>query len=338
MRMSNFETENFRQCLRALIQAEGNGQPAFEFLRRQNPILVKSAVGASGSGDLAGDFDTLAGGQFFLSLEHGPRGVFDTIKEAARRARFNTRMFLSDGGIVGSIVVEGTAIPVCRGSFAVAELPPSKATSITVTTKEFAAMPEGIASLELDLKQDNMRVIDAECLRLVAVDAGATEEATANSAADLAKLLAAVNLSGFGELFWVFPMAVQNYLLSLQALGGFAVYPDLTPKGGSLWGIQAIPTAAISDEIFLIDASGLCVGAEDLSLRITTQAMLEMEDDPAMDAGTPTAPSGRLVSLFQTDSIGILAIRSFAVKVVRPTAVAVLTGVLEAWGVGGESS
>jgi len=327
MRVSNFETENFRQCLRALLQAD-----------RQNPILVKSAIGASGSGDLAGDFDTLAGGQFFLSLEHGPRGVFDTIKEPARRAQFNTRTFLSDGGIVGSIVVEGVAIPVCKGSFDVAGLSPTKAAALTVVTKEAAATPEGIASLERDLRQGVMLTTDAEFLRLVAVAAGATEEATANSAADLAKLLAAVNLSGFGDLFWVWPMAVQNYLVSLQALGGFAVYPDLTPKGGSLWGIQVIPTAAISDEIFLIDASGLCVGAEDLTLRTATQAMIEMEDDPAMDAGTPTAPSGRLVSLFQTDSLGVLVARSFAVKVVRPTAVAVLTGVLDAWGLGGESS
>lgn len=323
------EQNNLEQSLSCLIRADGRKELAGEILWRESPFLMKAAIGATGSGDLAGDFDRITSGQFFLSLDHGPLGIFDTTKTFTKKATYRSALFLG-AGITADIVNEGVAIPISKYSVDSAGLAPTKAASIVVTTKEAARSKEGVETLETDLRQAVMQATDVKYLSILATDAATTVSATADPLADLQALLLGVNLSGFGQLFWVLSPAVATILSTWRdATSGQLIFPDLAPKGGVILGCQALVTAALTDTILLIDPSGIVTGSEDLRVDLTENAMFEMDDAPGMDSTTPATATGRLVSMFQTECIGVLGVRTFAAKLVRQSAVAVLNDI--AW-------
>ncbi len=324
----SYEQTNVEHLLSSLIRAGGKKDMALEIEKRENLFLMKSAVGSTSSTSLSGSFDHLISGQFFLSLDHGPLGVFDTVKPLTRQAAFRTPLFLG-GGLTATVVNEGVSIPVSKYAVDSSGLSPTKAAGIAVTTKESAQTPEGVANLETDLRQAVMLATDAKFLSISAADAGYTAAASSDAVADLTDLLLSVNLSGFGQLFWAVPPTVAVVLSTLRGPGGELLFPGMGPKGGELLGASALVTSALSDSIVLLDSSGICTGSEDLRIDLSTAAMLEMDSTPAMDSSTPTGPTGKLVSLFQADCIGVLCVRTFAAKLVRASACAVLESI--AW-------
>ena len=75
-----------------------------------------------------------------------------------------------------------------------------------------------------------------------------------------------------------------------------------------------------------------------MEIKTTQEAAVEMADNPAMNSQIPAgvgAEGGEppvahpLVSLFQCECSGVLAIRSFSAKLLRTSGCAVLTGI--AW-------
>jgi hypothetical protein len=322
----SYEQTNLEQLLSGLIRAEGKKDLALEIVKRENPFLMKAAVGSSSSSDLSGSFDHLIAGQYFLSLDQGQLGIFDTIKAFTRQAAYRTPLYLG-GGIVANIVPEGTAVPVSKYSVDSSGLTPTKAAGIAITTKEAAATREGIASLETDLRQELMTATDRQVLSISAAGAGFTAAASSDAVADLTSLLLAVNLSGFGQLFWIVSPSVAVVLSTMRGVGGELVFPGMAAKGGELFNVSAMVTSALTDSIMLIDPSGIATGSEDLRIDLSTAAMLEMDSTPEMNSSTPTGPTGKLVSLFQSDCIGVLGIRTFAAKLVRPSACAVLEAI-----------
>ena len=86
-------------------------------------------------------------------------------------------------------------------------------------------------------------------------------------------------------------------------------------------------------KITLVDARQIAVADEPITLRSSENAALEMSDTPSHDSTTPTATT--LVSMFQTNCRALLAERHFAVKVLKATGVATMTGV--EWSAGGGS-
>jgi hypothetical protein len=101
-------------------------------------------------------------------------------------------------------------------------------------------------------------------------------------------------------------------------------------NGGEILGVPVLVSDGQTDgQITLVDAKGLAVALGDLDLRSSDQAALELTATPSGSSATPTATS--VVSLWQTNSRCLLAEREFAVKVIRPSSAATMTGVT--WGV-----
>jgi hypothetical protein len=88
-------------------------------------------------------------------------------------------------------------------------------------------------------------------------------------------------------------------------------------------------------QVTLVDARGLGVAMEGIELRSATHASVQMAASVTGDAVAPTAMGTPMVSLFQTNSRALRAEREFAVRVIRPSSVASMTGV--SWGVAGGS-
>jgi hypothetical protein len=78
---------------------------------------------------------------------------------------------------------------------------------------------------------------------------------------------------------------------------GRAAFPDLTPAGGPIQGVQIYPIDALSSTGVLVDLSRLVLAADPFELSTGTQGAVEMQDAPSGDSTAPAATS--LVSLYQ---------------------------------------
>jgi hypothetical protein len=94
-------------------------------------------------------------------------------------------------------------------------------------------------------------------------------------------------------------------------------------------GQPAIVTDGVADgSVLLVDASGVAAALDDIVLRASRQGDVLMEANPNMDATTPQG--AQMISLFQSNCVGLLATCWYGVEKVRPSCTAEITGI--AWG------
>lgn len=111
-------------------------------------------------------------------------------------------------------------------------------------------------------------------------------------------------------------------------------FPTVTMTGGSLNGLPVIvsehvPSDSTGSLVLLVNAGDIYLGDEGgVMIDVSREASLQMDDSPTQDSGTPTAST--LVSLWQTNSVGIRAERFINWKKRRDSAVAYLEAVN--WG------
>jgi HK97 family phage prohead protease len=144
---------------------------------------------------------------------------------------------------------------------------------------------------------------------------------------DIRSLLAKFNAANNPPSSGVFIMTsacAQALAMMVNPLGQ-QEFPTMRATGGTVYGMPVIvsdyvPTATVvlvnATDIFLADDG-------DVSIDQSTEASLEMSDAPAHDASTPTGAS--LVSLWQTNSVGVKAERIINWMRGRTQSVAYLT-------------
>jgi hypothetical protein len=289
---------------------------------RQAGLFRKSAVGGSGTGDLAGDLHSTTGAAFLEYLASGP-SAFDRLRPFTRKAAFRTPLLTPAAPLSAAVIAEGAPAPVTKLNNDSSGLTPVKVGGLAVASKDALSTPEGVESMTLELRNAVAVATDDEFLTRIAEDAATTEAASADPVADLKKLLDGVNNSGFGSLFFVSSPDVANVLATKRAgAGGPLLFPGVL--NGSLLGLPLLMTAPAGDTFTLVDASSISTGSEDMEIKTTERASVYMDD---MDSDGPST----LVSVFQVEAVALLGIRSFAAKLVRPTGAAVLTGCTAAW-------
>jgi hypothetical protein len=108
-------------------------------------------------------------------------------------------------------------------------------------------------------------------------------------------------------------------------------------NGGNLEGIPVITSQYLASSAsygnMVVALSANDIGLADdgaVDVKVSDQATIEMTDTPAGDATTPTAGSTAYVSMFQTNSLAILAERFITWKKLRSTAVVFMDDVN--WG------
>jgi len=314
------------KMLRCFVDTGGDMQAAANLAVKQMPwIIHKTGVSGTEVGDLVGGFETTLGGEFLASLEHGG-GIFDSIRPYTRRAGLRTRIFTPTAPIVAAVSGEGVAIPISRFSLDAEGLAPQKVAALAVIANEALSLPEGAEWLAEELRQAVTLATDAAVFARLVADYGAAETSSGNPSEDIRVLLDLVNLSGFGRLFLCLHPEQANALSTMVDVAGGLLFPDMSPQGGIICGVPAVVSGGVtSGSVALVDAGGLVTGDEDLKFKLTTNAMIEMSDAPAGDG------TDHVVSLFQADAVGVLATRTIAVKALRASSVAVLTGAA-AWG------
>lgn len=76
----------------------------------------------------------------------------------------------------------------------------------------------------------------------------------------------------------------------------------------------------------MLDAGSICMVDEGAELALSRQATVEMDSAPTGDTTTPAASTTAMVSLFQTDSVGLIVTRRMNWKLARAGSVVCITG------------
>ena len=319
-------------------------------------IVAKAAVGAATTtgttwaGPLVGEESSLfADFVEFLRPQtilgrFGANGV-----PSLRRVPFRTALIGQTTGGNGYWVGEGAAKPLTKFDFSRTVLEPTKVANIAVVTEEVLRDSSPSAEMivrdqlaaalreRLDIDFINPAKAAVAGVSPASILNGVTPVASSGVDADAVRadiralfgaFIAANNAPTSGV--WIMEATTALSLSLMQNPLGQAEFPGITMNGGTLFGLPAIvseyvPTGIVAlvnaSDIYLADDGGI-------SVDMSREASLQMDDAPTNNSATPTATS--LVSMFQTNSVAFRAERTISWAPRRTSASAYLTGV--AWG------
>lgn len=318
---------------------------------------VKTAVGAATTGNNQGpavQYTDYAQGFIDYLRAKTILDKFGTgIYPALRRVPFNTRVSTQTAGATAGWVGEGKPKPLSKGTFGTTTLDFSKIAVICALTKEEVRF--GVAGAEAKVRDDMSRAV-AGGIDLAFIDPANAGSANVKPAAitynvaasavtgttpaaavlDIANMIGTMLAAGIqaSSLVLIMTQTIALKLSLARNSLGNRLNPDLTLQGGYLEGIPVIVSQAVStlgsptanmvvavnaEDVFLADDGNVAIDASE-------QASLQMDDAPGTQDGT-TGTGTSLVSLWQTNMLGLRAEREIAWKVTRTAAVQYLSGV-----------
>lgn len=251
-------------------------------------------------------------------------------------------------------VGEGKAKPLTKPAWTRTEMTPLKIAAIAVATMEQLrdSSPSGEMLIRDSIAKSIAKGVDQAFIdpsnsgtpniKPAAITNGLSGNAFAATGQDteavyadvqtaIGKFIAANNSLSSGV--WVMSATTALALSMLRnALGG-AEFPGLTMNGGAFFGLPVITSQYVSGYVALINAEDVYFGDEGgVSIDMSTEASLEMMDNPTGDSVASTPVPAELVSLWQTNSAAFRAERTVNWMRRRSTAVVLISSVT--WGVG----
>jgi HK97 family phage major capsid protein len=251
------------------------------------------------------------------------------------RVPIRTRVGITTVPVTGSVVGEGAAVPLSPLQLQNLMLQPVKAASLIVVTDELLRdiSAAGQAALSRALMGAVSDAVDAAFLDAIVstgtTSIGSSGATAVDAKADLRAALLAVNTVGAAKLYWIAAPDVAKRASTLDATG-LDAFPAMSAMGGELANLPCIVSSSgvPAGSLYLVDASGIAADGGPVTVKVSTQGDVLMDTAPPMNATTPTPAS--LVSLWQTNSTGLLANAWLGAQVLRDDAVAVITGI--SWG------
>lgn len=270
---------------------------------------------------------------------------------AMTRVPFNVRVGSQTSGATASWAGEGKPAPLSKGVFSTATLDFAKLVAISVLTKEEVRFPSISSETKVrnDIANAIIQKMDADLVDpsntgtanvkpasvtngVVAIAAsGTTAVAFANDVRSAVALMLASNVQA-GSLVIIMSQQIALALSLMRTSLGIRSYPDLTMYGGFVEGIPVIASEAITSlgspstpsVVFLNARDVLFADDGVVTLEASDQASLEMSDAPAQDGTTGGGAS--MVSLWQTDMLGLKAQREINWKLVRAASCQYISG------------
>ncbi len=299
-----------------MIQSRGDG--AFEFdpwLERSNcpdrvRRIVKAPVGAISA--TGGDYRFIVSA-FVESLR--TRSVFARLLDGGMtRIPMWKRVGFTSANATGWVVGEGKPKPLSSITLTSQILTPTKVAALVTLTEEAVrdVGAAGQAFFTRELRGAVSDTVDAKFFEILSdgLSTGSLIPSAGNDVtaikADLRAAMMAITTGGNSALFWVMASDVAKAASTFPE-----IFPAMSPQGGEMTNLPALVTTALDDGVLvLIDASGIAGDLDDIAVRGSNQADIEMADASlAQDATTGTGAS--MVSMFQTDGLALLAETSF---------------------------
>lgn len=320
----------FARTLRAIGAGRGSYERAAAFAQRRGwhasaEFLQKAAVSALSTGSASAI--VIAGNTEFMGLVM-PRTILGKLGAfGIRKVQFYEGVVVAMSDLTMAWVPEGGAFPVGKLGFQGGSLPSRKGGGITVLTEEMinSAAPNADQVIERQLRDDLTRFHDvaltdpnaapvadlspgsltygASSFTASGTDAAAARADVIRVVSDLADsmgtLEGAVLIVGDGNAF---------ALASAVNAAGSPLFPNLTVAGGTIYGIPAIVSSSVGDQIIAAHAPSIKLADDGvMTVAVGEHATLEMKTDPTNNSVTPTGTD--MVSLWMTNSVALRVTR-----------------------------
>lgn len=350
---SNLRARDFIRWVMAEGSAETPGE-AREIFAARYPnsknlgLITRDAVPAASSGGSTWG-QQLVGINVLVSEYVSvirPRTVLGRI-QGYRKVPFEVRYPIATAGVPAAWVEEGGAIAVRAMAFSEGTMQRSKIGGIVVLTDEIVRSfaPDAEALVEQDITAGIVEFSDGQFLDPTHAGSGNVSPAsitydapsiTASGddadavASDLKRLLDLITTD----------MAAPYIIMSRRSATHIASLDNprwgnitMGPNGGAIWGIPVLTTIEMAKDgespegniIVALDAAELQVADDGAEATVSREASLQMLDNPTGNSVDPTATT--VVSLFQTNCIGVMVIRFLRWQMRRAGAVAYIAGV-----------
>ncbi len=331
-----FEGQNFTRIQIAKAVSRETGVPvqvvAQQRWGKSNPRLVehiKADVAGYGSGSGEAGAELVVDTPYmqdFINFLYG-KTVYDQL--GLREVPANVVIGQQDGAATGYWVGESKAIPVSQADFNAVNLSPLKVAALSVASKEWLrdsnwsaemlvrdalveAAAQRIDSTFISTAAASAGVSPAGILNNISAttSAGTDGDAVANDVKELMYRFTQAKNAG-GQVFVMNPTLATGLMLMRNALDQYE-FPGITEDGGTLLGKRVITGHNVpANALIMLKPSDIYrIGAGSLEISMSDTAAIEMSNTPTADTDTPTAPTGKQVSMFQTESV--------AFKVVMP--------------------
>lgn len=309
--------------------------------RAHRTVTVLKAIAAAATSDTADLAPLRDLGQGFSSALQG-ESIFDAVLAAAHPGQPHAQFLVLTGRPGASKSTEGKARPIRRGLLARDSLRERETSSYIVLSDEAVRHASAFQVVETAMRQSVALEHNRDFLG--DISAGATSLPALGSDAagirnDIKSAGTLLPTSTQSTLFLALPASVAKRLALLSDGAGEAAFPRLNLQGGQIG--NAVTAVAVDDELgndaVLIDADALVMFAGDFLPKATREAALELDTAPSnasTDLGSPAAPvEAALVSLFQTNSVGVSLTRRYGFTELRDCCV-VISNVAAVWGTG----
>lgn len=266
------------------------------------------------------------------------------------RIPFRVPLITETGESAAYWVGEGKAKGVTKPTWGRTEMNPLKVATIVVATME--QLRDSSPSAEVLLRDSIVKAV-AKAQDQAFIDPANAGSANVKPASITNGLTAVVSSGNDGEAVradakaamgkfvlannpltsgvWVMSATTALSLSLMTNALGQPEFPGLTLNGGTFMGLPAITSQYASNYVALVNAEDIYFGDEgEVAVDMSTEASLEMMDNPTGDSIAATPVAAELVSLWQTNSVGFRAERTVNWMRRRTSAVALITGV--AWG------
>lgn len=330
--------------LKSMLAANGTGVDAAAFAAAQRwtesaelvRLFEKSAVVASTPTSDPGLTDPI--GQDLAALVR-PYSVVANL-QGFRRVPPRTAAVSQTAGATATwgdgFQAGGKAIPASAAAFSRVTLQEKRVASFAVVTKELAlsSSPDAEATIGNDLARAIGAAVDAAFLNPYVSGSPSEAPASVTSSgrlftasagtvdgidADLEKLATALsdNGSDLANAVYIVNTLTAARLSRMRGSSGAPAYPGMTAKGGVLLGFPCLATTNVprsgspspgASFVHMVDPSRIWLTNRDaVALSVSDVADVQMDDAATGDSSSGTATS--VVSLFQTDSIAVKAVR-----------------------------
>jgi HK97 family phage major capsid protein len=342
-----FQGQNFTRMVIAKALAHNMGRSpvaiAQERWGKTNPHLVeviKADVAGHGSSDGEAGAELVSQDTWMGDFQEFLYSTTVYNQLPLREVPANITIKGQDGAATGYWVGESKAIPASQADFNEVSLTPKKVGAIAVVSNELmrdsapsAEMLVRDALVEAVSQRIDTTFISTDAVTAAApagilnnisatLSAGTDGDAVANDVKEMMYRFITAKNSG-GIQFVMNPNLALALSLLRNALDQYE-FPNITENGGTLFGRPVITGHNVNANYFVAlkpsDIYRIGMGA--LEVSVSQQASIEMADDPAMDTDTPTAATGKLVGMFQTESTAIKVVQSMNFQRRRESAVA----------------
>jgi HK97 family phage major capsid protein len=336
----NFAAIDFNVYAYNVLRHRGNLLGAVKQLEAQKVVpervvtVLKAAVNSgttsdSGWASALVPYRILSNG-FLSSLRN--IGCFDTLYAGGMRIMPpRTSVAAATSVATGTIVGQTHSKIVSRFTLEGSTLEEQKGACVIILSEELVKQSDiAIPFLGSELKSGIIAATDIQFLSTLASAGTPMTSAGADAVdvlTDIRALLDSITLGSTSKLFFVVDSASAKALSTKADTNGALLFPDFTPFGGTICGIQtlvsdSLPLQSGGSVALMIDASGITASSSVVTLDSSNQTAVDM------DTGSDSHDANSvLMSLWQQNKVALRAERYFGFKVVRDACIGKLTNI-----------